>query len=64
GFTVSLFIADLAFTDVVLRDEAKIGIFAASAVAGVAGFVVLRSRWAAGRHTAETAGPLSPGSLD
>ena len=30
GFTVSLFIADLAFADPALRDEAKIGVLAAS----------------------------------
>ena len=41
GFTVSLFIADLAFTDPVLIDQAKVGIFAGSIVAGVAGAGVL-----------------------
>lgn len=33
GFTVALFVADLAFTDRVAEDEAKLGILAASAVA-------------------------------
>ena len=42
GFTVSLFITELAFTDPVLTDEAKIGIFIGSAVAGVIGYLLLR----------------------
>lgn len=42
GFTVSLFIAELAFTDEILTDEAKIGIFIGSAVAGIAGYALLR----------------------
>jgi NhaA family Na+:H+ antiporter len=42
GFTVSLFISDLAFTATPLADEAKIGILAGSALMGAAGFLVLR----------------------
>ncbi len=42
GFTVSLFIADLAFAGSALSDEVKLGIFAGSAVAGVLGAVLLR----------------------
>jgi NhaA family Na+:H+ antiporter len=42
GFTVALFIAELAFTDPQLLDEAKIAILAASLVAGVAGYFILR----------------------
>jgi len=41
GFTVSLFIAGLAFTDPGLIDEGKIGILAASALAGIVGFAYL-----------------------
>jgi NhaA family Na+:H+ antiporter len=41
GFTVSLFIADLAFSDAGLAAEAKIGILAASIVAGVTGALIL-----------------------
>ena len=37
GFTVSLFITDLAYTDPALVTQAKVGIFAASAVAAVLG---------------------------
>ena len=42
GFTVALFVAELAFPHGPLLDEAKIAILAASIVAGVAGYVVLR----------------------
>ena len=42
GFTVSLFITELAFMDPLLTDEAKIGIFIGSAVAGVVGYLLLR----------------------
>lgn len=41
GFTVSLFITGLAFDDAVLIADAKAGIFAASLLAGVAGYAVL-----------------------
>ncbi|HHC08949.1 MAG TPA: Na+/H+ antiporter NhaA [Actinobacteria bacterium] len=47
GFTVSLFITELAFRGSeigeLLGDEAKIGIFAGSIVAGVVGYLLLRS---------------------
>jgi NhaA family Na+:H+ antiporter len=42
GFTVSLFIAGLAFEDQLMGDEAKMGILAASLVAGAAGYAWLR----------------------
>ena len=43
GFTMSLFIAGLAFPgSPELNEDAKIGIFGASLVAGVAGFLLLR----------------------
>lgn len=42
GFTMSLFIAELAFTSPDLIDGAKIGILAASVVAGVGGYLLLR----------------------
>ena len=41
GFTMSLFISDLAFSDALLVSEAKIGILAASLIAGVWGVLVL-----------------------
>lgn len=43
GFTVSLFITELAFTSEALSDAAKLGIFIGSTVAGVAGYLLLRS---------------------
>jgi len=43
GFTVSLFIADLAFGDTRLDELSKVGILAASILAGVLGWVLLRS---------------------
>ena len=42
GFTVALFITALAFTDPVLTDEAKVGIFAGSIVAGLLGAAIFR----------------------
>ena len=42
GFTVSLFVTGLAFTDPGLTDLAKIGIFAGSGIAGVIGYLILR----------------------
>ncbi|MCP4846122.1 MAG: Na+/H+ antiporter NhaA [Actinomycetia bacterium] len=45
GFTVSLFITGLAYDTVMLQNEAKIGVLAASVVAAIVGSVVLcRSR--------------------
>ena len=41
GFTVSLFITDLAFTDVAVTDAAKIGIFLGSIISGVIGASLL-----------------------
>ncbi|WP_240644122.1 Na+/H+ antiporter NhaA [Antribacter gilvus] len=48
GFTISLFVADLAFDDGPLKEQAKIGILAGSLIAAVLGSVVLRvlgERW-------------------
>jgi NhaA family Na+:H+ antiporter len=42
GFTMSLFIAMLAFDDPALVDAAKQGIIAGSLLAGVAGALILR----------------------
>ncbi|WP_240674874.1 Na+/H+ antiporter NhaA [Cellulomonas endophytica] len=42
GFTISLFITDLAFEDLALRDEAKIGVLVGSLLAAVLGSLVLR----------------------
>jgi NhaA family Na+:H+ antiporter len=42
GFTISLFIADLAFDDAALREQATIGILAGSLTSAVVGVVLLR----------------------
>jgi Na+:H+ antiporter, NhaA family len=42
GFTMSLFISDLAFPDGPVVETAKLGILAASLIAGVVGWTILR----------------------
>ena len=42
GFTVSLFVSGIAFDDPALVDQAKIGVFGASLLAGAAGYLLLR----------------------
>jgi Na+:H+ antiporter, NhaA family len=42
GFTVSLFVAELAFSSIALVDTAKVGILAASIVAGGVGYGLVR----------------------
>lgn len=54
GFTVSLFVAELAFSSAVLADEAKLGIFVGSGIAGVVGFLYLRSLGTPEENPAET----------
>ena len=44
GFTVSLFITELAFEDLLLTDQAKIGIFIGSFIAGAIGYGLLRAK--------------------
>jgi Na+:H+ antiporter, NhaA family len=57
GFTVSLFIAQLAFVDAATVGAAKLAIFAASLVAGVAGYLLLqasRPDWSSGQAAMST----------
>jgi Na+:H+ antiporter, NhaA family len=42
GFTMSLFISDLAFPDSPLLDVAKVGILTASLIAGITGWTIIR----------------------
>lgn len=56
GFTVSLFIAELAFDDSVLRTDAKIGILLGSLVAAAAGRAVFALAWDRGAVCA----PIEP----
>ncbi|WP_254792781.1 Na+/H+ antiporter NhaA [Streptomyces sp. CC77] len=58
GFTVSLFITDLAFTDAALIGQAKVGILAASVVSAVLGVVLLLT---APTGTSDTARPPDGG---
>lgn len=44
GFTMSMFISTLAFTDAAGLTQAKLGIFAASIAGGVAGYMLLRGK--------------------
>ena len=43
GFTMSLFIANLAFTEQSLLDISKVGILSASLISGITGFIILKS---------------------
>jgi NhaA family Na+:H+ antiporter len=43
GFTMSLFITELAFESAELAHDARVGILIGSVVAGVAGYLVLRA---------------------
>lgn len=59
GFTVSLLIADLAFTDRELAEQAKAAVLLASLTAGVLATVVLRLRAAARRRAEDDGGAES-----
>ncbi|WP_048740736.1 Na+/H+ antiporter NhaA [Prevotella bivia] len=43
GFTMSMFVTSLAFTDLALHVQAKVGIFAASILGGVIGYRLLKT---------------------
>jgi Na+/H+ antiporter NhaA len=60
GFTVSLFVVDLAFEDAALRDEAKVGVLAASVAAAGLGAVL----FALARRGADPAEHRRPTRLD
>jgi NhaA family Na+:H+ antiporter len=54
GFTVSLFVSELAFGQTPLSDAARMGVLLSSLTSGVVGLLVLRSI----RHPAEETAPL------
>ena len=60
GFTVSLFITALAFTDAQVVAEAKIGVFAGSLVAGAIGAAILATGSARSSSEAGSASPRAP----
>ena len=45
GFTMSLFINGLAFTEIYLIDSSKLGIFIGSIVSAIAGYLILKSKY-------------------
>ena len=59
GFTVSIFIAGLAYSDAAATDEAKIGVLVASVIAAIVGSLILLR----GRTASERATPSSPAAL-
>ena len=42
GFTMSLFIGTLAFTDLEITNAVRLGVLSGSCLSGIAGFIVLR----------------------
>ncbi len=42
GFTMSIFISNLSFTDTVLIEEAKLSVLLASIISGILGYIILR----------------------
>jgi NhaA family Na+:H+ antiporter len=57
GFTMSLFIANLAFTDPLWVDTAKVGILLASTLSGLLGYLVLNQILKAGAPAPKTVSP-------
>ena len=65
GFTMSLFIASLAFGEGPLLTMAKLGILSASLIAGLTGWVLLRTQApCAARRSGHGSRPRAPGPAD
>lgn len=62
GFTISLFIIDLAFADEGLANQARVGVLMASVIAGILGSILLRV--AALRRPVEAGPPLLDPPVD
>lgn len=60
GFTVSLFITSLAFTEIELIDDAKMGIFAGSIVSALIGVAILLWKTDSNRMSPSGAGSSAP----
>jgi Na+:H+ antiporter, NhaA family len=60
GFTVALFITELALEDPVLVNDAKIGILAGSLIAGLIGWLIFRVAGERGGQCAPTGLPVLP----
>jgi NhaA family Na+:H+ antiporter len=52
GFTMSIFIALLSFTDVAFQTEAKFAILVASVLSGVVGYILLNANSKRKKHSA------------
>ena len=64
GFTMSIFIANLAFGAGPLLDSAKMGILGASVISGILGAVVLIGASRGGTPAPVAAAPVEPGSVE
>ena len=60
GFTMSLFISALSFSEPIFKEYAKIGIIGGSVIGGVIGYIVLRIA-AAGAKSAQTSSSIPTG---
>lgn len=60
GFTVAMFVTELAFTDELLVAEAKIGILAGSVLAALSGWLVFRLAGERGGQCAPSGLPTLP----
>ena len=60
GFTVALFVTDLALHDAALQNQAKIGILTGSLLAGLTGWILFRLAGERGGQCAPSGLPILP----